>query len=49
MIKRLLFSIITITTILIPSCQKYDDAIEELKDRLDKIEGTHSISLQTAS
>ena len=40
MIKKSLIIIIAVFAILIPSCQKYDDAIADIKDRLDKIEGT---------
>ena len=40
MIRRLFYILTAVVAILLASCEKYDDAITDIKDRLDKIEGT---------
>ena len=48
MIRRSLFIITAIVAILFTSCSKYDNAIADIENRLDKIEGT-SIPIHTKS
>ena len=40
MIKRLFCTLAVVAVVLFASCEKYDRAIDNMKDRLDKIEGT---------